>query len=289
MTPHRHLIGQLVVLMAASALTAAPPDDLKRAGEGFEKAVTDAEGKLRASLTAAGEKAKDKAAKVKVAYQVEQFDKFRELPTCVPTKEYTRARDAAIKELASRYEPAVKSLRAKDPDGADELEGEYAALVKKARGFGLAVPDPSTNPVVVIRCKAGDGVLEAVDPKAAGSKVVVSKFARGRASQLWRVERGDGGFALRSAAGSGYLHVPAGSQTEGERLVLWDMETANANFSWKAEERLREVVLVSCFNELALTKKEITEKGQVGTYLVQDKKGKKKAPPEQVWTIEVQK
>ncbi|QEL20536.1 RICIN domain-containing protein [Limnoglobus roseus] len=287
---NRLMLGHVVVLVATTGLIAAPPDAvLKSTVERFEKSIADAEGKLRANLDKALTRAKDRAAREEIAYQIEQFDKVREVPAGIPTKEYVQSRDTAISALASQFETRIKSLRsAKKTAAADDLEGEYAALVKKARDFGIAMPDPAPTPLVVIRNKASGGVLEAVDPKRGGSKVLVANYVQGRVNQVWRLERGAGGVAFRSAGGNLYLHVPASSQTEGEQLVLWGPEKVNEHFSWKGQERLREVSLVSCFNGLALSSKVITEKGQTATYLTQEKLPEKPTV-DQVWKIEVQK
>ena len=71
-------------------------------------------------------------------------------------------------------------------------------------------------------------------------------------------------------------------------MVLWRPEyrPPNKHFSWKANERVHEVVLVSCFNELVLTANEVTERGVIQTLLTQEKQ-QESSPTTQVWTIEV--
>ena len=284
-------VGILALWATSAVVPAAPPEkELPKAVERFEKAISDAERNLRGSIDKVIAKTKDKATIAKIAYEYGRFDKSREVPSIVPTKDYIRARDSAIAALGSQFEPAIKARRAaKETVAADKLELEYAKLVKGARGFGLAVPNPANLPFVVIRNKDGE-VLEPIDPKKGGSLIAVTKHVPGRQSQAWRLERGEDGFAFRNAAGGLYLHVPASSQTEGERMILWTSgdNPPNKHFCWKADEHLREVLLDSCFNELTLTVKEINEKGVVRNLLVQEKKIENNSFS-QVWKLEIQK
>ena len=284
------LVVTMLLVPNSTAQTTKPKADMSKAIERYQNAILDAERTLRSNLEKASAKSKDKASSAKIAYESDRFEKCREVPNCIQTKEYSRARNAAIAALAAQFEPVIQAQRtAKNPDDADELEKEYAKLVKQGRGFGLAIPDPATSPLVVIRSRQGDLVLEPVDPTKFGSKVTLSKYVRGRPSQVWRVERGEDGFAFRNSVEGLYLHIPASSGAEGEKMVLWRPEgQPNIHFSWKADERLSEVVLVSSLNDLLLTSKEINEKGVINTFLTQEKK-LKQIPAAQVWKLEVQK
>ena len=289
----RFSIALGVAMIAMSVGTAQETKskvDMTKAIDRYHNAILDAERALRGNLEKASAKSKDKAVLAKIAYESDRFEKHREVPTCVVTKEYVRSRNAAIAALATQYEPVIQAQRtAKKLDAADEYEKDYSILVKKARGFGLAIPDPATSPLVVIRSRDGDLVLEPLEPSKFGSRVTLSKYVRGRPSQVWRVERGEEGFAFRNSVEGLYLHVPASSGAEGEKLVLWRPEgQPSIHFSWKADERLREVVLVSSLNELLLTSKEINEKGVIKTLLTQEKK-LKEITAAQVWKLEVQK
>jgi hypothetical protein len=287
---NRPFLGQVVLIVATSVLTGAQPEgNFKTVDERYLKAISDAEEKLFANLNKVLAKAKDKPAREKIAYEIEQFKKYKLIPAGVPTKDYVRARDAAITALASQYEPAIKAQRAaKNSDEADTLEKNYGTLVKNARGFGIAIPDPASRPFVIIRNVAENAVLEAIDPKRSGSRLTVAKYARGKPGQIWRLEQGEGGVAFRSTLSNLCLHVPAGTRTEGDRLILYGPESLNAHYSWTADEQLREVVFVSCFNDLVLSVKEITEKGQVGTFIIQEKRSEEK-PARQYWKIELAK
>ena len=282
------LFGLALILPAA-----APPSDpkLKKSVEQFEKSMADADKQLRSSLVKASDKAKDKATFTKIEYEFNRFEKTKELPTVVPVKDYLRMRDAAVTALASKYEPAIKALRAgKNASDADELEQEYAEVLKKGRGFGLALPaDPSLKPLVVIRSKDGQA-LEPVDPKRAGSFVILAKYVRGKPNQAWYLDRGESGVVFRTALGDLCLHVPAGTRNPGDRLVLWGPEVSppNDSFSWKVEERLREAMFASAYNDLVLSTREVNEKGVLNVYLTQET-AEKMPPAAHLWKIELVK
>lgn len=294
----RQILGIAVLAAAAAVAGSAPPEkDFKVIAEKFEKAVKDAEVGLKANLEKAAAKAKDKdkVAAAKIAYEAERFDKYRELPSSLSNKEskdYLRARDAAVAALTFHYDTQIKALRAaKKTATADEFEHDFGRLLKAARGFGLAVPDPGPRPFVVIRAKDGDAVLEPLDPRKSGTKIALTKYVRGKQSQLWTMERGEDGLAFRAVLGNGlYLHVPGSSTTEGEQLMLYvpGDRPPNVHYCWKADEQAREVILASSFNGLAMATKEVTEKGVLRTLLVQEKKPNV-VPSAQVWKIEVPK
>lgn len=285
-----------LVLGTGIATADATEKELEQATARCEKAIAKAEADFRETLAKAASKSKDRAAQVKLTYQLERFEKLKDVQTIAQAREYWRAREAALADLARVYEPAIRARRSGKLhessdlfDSANLLERKQSELVKAARGFGLAVPDPEKEPIVVVRNVESGCVLEPTDPKGWSSRIEVNKYVRGKASQLWKLERGEEGISLKTAGGM-HLHVPAGSTADGEKLVLWrcDERPTSKSFCWNVDESLREIVLLSALNGFALSSAEVAERGILKTYATQTKKAEKRIPS-QVWKIEVVK
>jgi hypothetical protein len=212
--PALPLLLTMVWLAAPAAAQPNRAEALAKAKAKFEMEVSKAEDSLIASMDKALAKAANKAAAEKLTYERELFVNQRIVPTLVATGSYVKHRSQATKALQDAYLPEIRALRkAKKDEEAAALESALGDLLKAARGYGLALPDLSRRPPVVIENKATGLVLE--PSGAAGHLALVRKQGKQRPLQCWYIDRDAKGYVFVNASTNRAIHVFGSSTVNG--------------------------------------------------------------------------
>jgi hypothetical protein len=297
----RCLLAPLIVLAVAAAgsISAQPKAEaLAKAKTKFEQDISKAEDAFIAAIDKASMKAqaaKNMALVEKLAYEREQFVNNRIIPTSVPTPTgtYLRQRTQAITALEAVYFPAIKDLtRTKKADEAEALENALGDLLRTARGYGLAVPELSARPQLVLENKASGQVLEGVELDH-GLTVLGAKAGKRKPLQCWHLERDEKGWTLVNV-GSGRAAATSNRLADGKLVPILathkldpQKETPD-RFLFRLDETRREVVIASLAkgesNGYVLAAAEKKQKGMTVYELVIEKK-ENPPKPNQIWTI----
>ena len=257
---HRALAPLFLLVACFAGAVGAEPDRteaLAKAKTKFEQDVSKAEDVLIASMEKAQTKAQaagNKAAAEKLTYDRELFVSQRILPTTVPTAAYLKVRSQAVTALGAVYQPVIKELtKAKKTEEAEALENALSALLKSARGYGLAVPDLAARPLLVIENKALVGqVIETVNAEFGyGEAVLAAKAGKRKPLQCWRLEREEKGYTIQSAGAAvkamcATTKVDAGKVVPG--LMTYKLDTQKETpdrFLFQLTENRSEVLIVS--------------------------------------------
>jgi hypothetical protein len=292
------LLFLLTVGFAAPA--GAQPDRteaLAKAKTKFEADISKAEDALIATLDKGIMKAQSAGNKTmaeKLTYERELFVNHRIVPTTIATGAYLKQRSQATAALEAVYNPAIKELvKAKKDTEAEALEGALSGLLKTARGYGMAIPDLTGRPPIVIENKATGQVIEPVDKDYWQPVVFTAKMGKRRPLQCWYLDREEKGCTFVNAQ-SGKAMSKTNHVVDKKLVPIVATATIDPqketpdNLLFELTETRREVVITSLAkgqtNGLVLT---VVEKKQKGVTIYELAFEKKESPPtpHQLWII----
>jgi hypothetical protein len=270
----RSLFGTGVLLLCglSAARGQVTSESLQAAQERFTNDITQAESGLRARFDAALKSAKTPAERNQIAAERELFENAKIPPKSIAAKEYVRQRDQAVQKVTTTYQSLIAKQRAEQPlaEDADALELELAGLLIRSRGYGLALPDPDAGTPVRIVNTSNGLAFDLRDPGDATIPPTLAKPTRGRAAQLWRVERDGTAFRLKNTGSGQYLSLTGATGSSPVRVGTGPAPPVDAAepVRWEFVEMGRRVLIRNVGQPMVLAAVPVKKDGAV-TWTVQ--------------------
>jgi hypothetical protein len=276
----RSIILLLLFGFCLSGKVAAQPDRtaaLEKAKAKFEKDIAKIDETILSGIDKTilqATKAGNKALQEKLNYERPLFVTQHIVPTAFPCEGYLQQRTKATSALLAVYQPAMNELtKAKKFAEATALEDTLDEILVASRGYGLAFPDLETHPglILLIENKEYGTVIDIMD----GVGLVLSKTEKNKSSQLWRLEREEKGFVIRSVKYKHAFHVPQNSGDAGAILRNFPTDKTKeleSSFLYRMTSVRHEIVIARIEPELIVTATEKKLKGETTIYVTQEKK-----------------